>query len=321
MRGLLFSRGLTPAALLLLSAGLLPQNANAHGFAGDRFFPATIVVDDPAVADELSLPTVAAFKNGDNSYETDISAELSKRITEHFGVSISPDWTHLSRGGNGFQNLETSAKYQLITDAKTEFMLSVGFSVEWANTGAASVGAENFNTYSPQIFFGKGLGDLPEEYDLIRPFAITGQVGYAVPQTDKAVTLIVDPDTQEIDRDIDRHAHNLEWGLTLQYSLPYLNSHVKAIEGDGAEFLRRLIPLVEASFVTPVSNFSGPQVTTGTINPGVIWSGQELQLGVEAVIPLNRESGRGVGVIGQLHFYLDDIFPNSIGKPIFEAEK
>jgi hypothetical protein len=119
---------------LLLAAGLLPQNASAHGFVGDRFFPATIVVDDPAVADELSLPTVSNFKNGDNTYETDISAEWSKRITEHFGVSISPDWTHLSRGGNGFQNLETTAKYQLITDAKTEFMLSVGFSVEWGNT-------------------------------------------------------------------------------------------------------------------------------------------------------------------------------------------
>ena len=79
--------------------------------------------------------------------------------------------------------------------------------------------------------------------------------------------------------------------------------------------------MVEASFATPASNFSGPQVTTGTINPGVIWSGQQIQFGVEAMIPVNRESGRGVGVIGQLHFYLDDIFPNTIGKLIFEAEK
>jgi hypothetical protein len=106
MRGSLFSRGLTPAALLLLAAGLLPQNASAHGFVGDRFFPATIVVDDPAVADELSLPTVSNFKNGDNTYETDISAEWSKRITEHFGVSISPDWTHLSRGATVFRILK-----------------------------------------------------------------------------------------------------------------------------------------------------------------------------------------------------------------------
>ena len=46
-----------------------------------------------------------------------------------------------------------------------------------------------------------------------------------------------------------------------------------------------------------------------------------MQFGLEAVIPVNRESGHGVGVIGQVHFYLDDIFPNTIGKPIFEAEK
>jgi hypothetical protein len=46
-----------------------------------------------------------------------------------------------------------------------------------------------------------------------------------------------------------------------------------------------------------------------------------MQFGLEAVIPVNRESGRGVGVIGQVHFYLDDIFPNTIGKPIFEVEK
>ncbi len=35
------------------------------------------------------------------------------------------------------------------------------------------------------------------------------------------------------------------------------------------------------------------------------------------MIPVNRDSGTGVGVIGQVHFFLDDIFPNSIGKPIF----
>jgi hypothetical protein len=32
--------------------------ALAHGFAGERFFPATILTDDPFVADEMSLPEV-----------------------------------------------------------------------------------------------------------------------------------------------------------------------------------------------------------------------------------------------------------------------
>ena len=48
-----------------------------------------------------------------------------------------------------------------------------------------------------------------------------------------------------------------------------------------------------------------------------IWVGDKFQVGVEAVIPANRQSGSSVGAIGQIHFFLDDIFPNSIGRPIF----
>ena len=35
------------------------------------------------------------------------------------------------------------------------------------------------------------------------------------------------------------------------------------------------------------------------------------------MIPVNRQSGSNVGAIAQLHFFLDDIFPNSIGRPLF----
>jgi hypothetical protein len=49
----------------------------------------------------------------------------------------------------------------------------------------------------------------------------------------------------------------------------------------------------------------------------VIWVGNKFQLGIEALIPINRQSGSNVGVIGQLHFYLDDIDPGGIGKPLF----
>jgi len=34
------------------------------------------------------------------------------------------------------------------------------------------------------------------------------------------------------------------------------------------------------------------------------------------LIPINRQSGTSVGVIGQSHWVLDDIFPTSIGRPI-----
>ena len=71
-------------------------------------------------------------------------------------------------------------------------------------------------------------------------------------------------------------------------------------------------------FQTPVANnFGQSWVTTGTVNPGVIWVGNYFQVGVEAIIPINRSSGTGVGVMGQLHLYLDDIFPTTIGRPLF----
>jgi len=36
----------------------------------------------------------------------------------------------------------------------------------------------------------------------------------------------------------------------------------------------------------------------------------------EAVFPVNRASGTGVGFLGQLHLYLDDMFPTTIGRPL-----
>ena len=43
------------------------------------------------------------------------------------------------------------------------------------------------------------------------------------------------------------------WGFSLQYSLPYYNSHVGEI---GNEFLKHLIPTVEFAFSTPTANAS-----------------------------------------------------------------
>ena len=75
-----------------------------------------------------------------------------------------------------------------------------------------------------------------------------------------------------------------------------------------------LRPNGEASF--PAISIGNSFVTTGTINPGLIWVGSYFQVGVEAIIPVNRDSGTGIGVIGQLHLYLDDIFPRSYGQPL-----
>lgn len=78
--------------------------------------------------------------------------------------------------------------------------------------------------------------------------------------------------------------------------MPYLKSAV--VDRGLPDFFNHLIPLVEASLQTPVSNtFSSSTVTTGTINPGVIYVGKTYQLAVEAMIPVNWQSGTSVGAI------------------------
>src|SRR5258708_1321225 len=54
------------AAVILLSAN---SAALAHGWAGQRFFPATILTDDPFVADEISLPQVSVNPPGPDGAE------------------------------------------------------------------------------------------------------------------------------------------------------------------------------------------------------------------------------------------------------------
>jgi hypothetical protein len=133
--------------------------------------------------------------------------------------------------------------------------------------------------------------------------AVTGQVGYQIPT---------------MSFDVGQGAYIpqvLAYGGSLQYSMPYLKSQVKDL--GLPDFINHLIPLVEAQFSTPVANNLGnSSVTTGTINPGVIWVGSYFQVGLEAVIPVNRDSGTGVGFLGQIHLYLDDIFPKSYGQPL-----
>jgi hypothetical protein len=40
--------------------------ARAHEIVGNRFFPATLAIDDPGVTDELSIPTIPMSKTGDD---------------------------------------------------------------------------------------------------------------------------------------------------------------------------------------------------------------------------------------------------------------
>ncbi len=303
---------LLACSLCILFLIVWTGTAWAHGFAGQRFFPATLVIDDPFVADELSLPTVTHIKNADGAKETDFEFEFSKIILPNFGLSLKETLIRLIPKEDiprlGFGNLEVGGKYQFFKSESHETILSLGLDSEIGGTGRKAVGADSFTTFTPGLFYGKGFGDLPGALSFLKPLALTGVLGVALPTRSKNVT-VTDDEVQ-----IDRNPHVLQWGFAVEYSIPYLQSFVKDV-GLPAPF-NRMIPVVELSFQSPLDRGQGGK-TTGTVNPGILWAGQFVQLGLEAIIPINERTGKNVGVIGQLHFYLDGLFPKFFGRPLF----
>ncbi len=286
-------------AAFALAGAILPGPAMAHGYAGKRFFPATLAVDDPFVADEFGLK-LSHGKDESGTTTTDLAIDYAKTITPDFGLSIGTDYLRLKPedGGaqKGFANTVVGAKYLAYKNDAHEMLFSIGANVELGGTGSARVGAESGSTLSPAIFFGKGFGDLPESAKYLRPLA---------------VTVAVSPNFSTHDF----KTKSVDTGITLSYDLGYLQNYVKDA-GLKSPF-NRLIPIVELPLSTCTTGECGGR-TTGTINPGIIWYGRHYQLGLEATIPLNRASGSHTGVILQLHLFIDDLFPRSLGKPIFK---
>jgi hypothetical protein len=294
---------LAAGALASAFVALGTAAAHAHAVCGDRIFPATLGIDDPGVTDELALPNVSYVPfNSDGAHELDAGFSWTKTITPGLSVVIGsgPTWEH--PGGYGWNPLDTELQYQALCVPDAEFMFKVGFDISWAGTGTGILaGSGGQNTYSPLVDGGLGFGWLPPALKNLRPFAITAEFSTTSPG--EAVTASVP------------NVSTFNWGFTLQYSLPYFSSHVAAIDND---FLKHLIPVAEFTFQTPIHNGGAAgQPQTGFFQPGAIYITDKWQLALEAMVPMTGASGHGVGVIGQLDFYLDDIFPDSLGRPIF----
>jgi hypothetical protein len=299
----MFIRGAGLTALALI----VPiRSAQPHGFAGDRFFPATILTDDPFVADEASLPTLTRNPTtADGTQEYDIGFDLAKRILPDLGITFSRDWKYVQSPGSpavtGFSAFSTGLQYQLFVNAPHEAMALGGLSATWGHTGRVqTLGEPDFTTLTPTFDWGKGLGDLSDSLSYLRPFAITGNLSVDFPT--------------KVESNGTPNSNNLNYGFAIEYSLEYLQHHVVDV-GIGRPF-DHLIPLVEVALTTPLNRGLGGN-TTGTVQPGFIWSGQYYQIGAEMILPINSLSGHGIGGVVQFHLYLDDLFPRSIGKPLF----
>jgi hypothetical protein len=306
-----WSRAALAASLSLMA----PSLAHAHAVCGDRVFPPTLVLDDPGFNDEASLPTIqytplrAGGGNSSGSL-TSYGYEWDKTVFPNFGFAINGDYI-VQHGGSGNQsgwdNTTVTVKGELplrgFVDGAPEciedheFMASFGVIRLFAGTGSGSLARNgvitSVSSTAPTIYLGKGMGDLPIDY--LRPFAVTGEFGYQFSDSHNTV-----PD-------------QWNYAASLQYSIPYMQQHVKAL--DIPDFFTHLIPLVEFVYSRP--QHGGP--TFGTISPGIFYEEQAWQVGAEALIPGSGATRRaqGTGFIVQFHVFLDDVFPNSLGKPLF----
>jgi hypothetical protein len=311
------------AAALLIGASA----ASAHTIVGNRVFPATLTIDDPGVNDELALPNFGylAASNYDGTpgpISYTLGWEYSKTITADFAISVGSEGYTWQRNpiAGGWANIETQLKYVFYQSPEQELIVAAAVAFEWGSTGSdqnSSLPADPYTTVTPKLFVGKGFGDVPVEW--LRPVAFTGELDYALPTHPLVAMLAPDPDTGVNTFSVSQTPRVLTYGFTLQYSLLYANSFVFEVP----DLFKRLIPAVEGIFTTPVSNI-GPSVpgewthtTTGVVGPSLYYMGRSFEIGVMAQIPINRASGRHPGVLAKLDFFLDDIFPDSIGKPLF----
>lgn len=287
---------------VLFSVPILAANTHAHGVIGKRFIPSTLTIEDPFPSDEMDLFTFDRAPKDKEGRETSFGFEFAKRLTPDLAIGVG--WEYIffdprERGEgrtSGAGNPEFSVKYAFLRSIAHEAILSAGLEVEAGGVGSKRV-AKRVTTISSALYFGKGLGDLPASLTYFKPFSLNGS--FAVNNPANRFT--------GSGEDKERNPTTLSYGVALMYSIPYLQSNIKDV-GLSAP-LDRMFPVVEFNFETPVS---GPEKrrTSAFANPGLIWAGKYVQLGVEAQVPMNKFSGKNVGVKGLIHLFIDDIWPN-----------
>ena len=294
--------------LLALALALCGSPAFAHVIAGDRVFPVTLTFDDPGVGDEATFPQIIWQPGAGPSNDYQLQWEYDKTITPTTALIYNHGFDYLQMSGSknhsGFENVVITGKWQAFTWPEHEFVASFGVIRELSgNVQTQNIGGDQYGNTEPTGYFGKGFGDLP--IGVLRPFAITGELSYVIP--DRRENLAAS-----------NNGSPFAWvgGLSLQYSIPYLQAQVK--DFGLPALIGRLIPLVELDYASPAFGPAQGNPMRLTVAPGAIYLGETFQVGLEALIPANKAAGARVGVLLQVHYFFDDLFPNSLGKPISE---
>ena len=307
---------LVSAALAILSCG----QANAHGIAGNRFFPGTLTFDDPAVADEAIVPLYSTFKHpavvGDGDVaDNSLDWSIFRLLTPKLGMGVDSGWISRNWGGvrrSGFDITTADVKGEVYRNDLHEILVSAGTSWGFGHSGAQGIAANAPDLIAPGIFFGKGFGDLPDSLAWLRPFGITGAVSVAHPLLGGTSTNFgLDSQTGQLEPMLTRNVDVLHWGFAVEFSTLYLTNRFTPGKLPKEGPLNQLVPLVEFSF----DSAQGSK-TFATMNPGLSYVAVSWQIAAEAIVPLNSTAGHSVGARAQLLLFLDDLIPSVFGRPL-----
>ena len=246
-----------------------------------RDFPKTLIFDEPGIDDEISLPTLIVIPHSARSgHETDIEFELDKRLTTRLSLQLNAGYASIPREdgtAQGWQNTAATLKLLALADPPMERLVSFSLTREFGGSGAARIGAPRSSATTAAVNFGQGWSPLASA-PLLKPVAITGSVGYQLPDRPGSAT------------------RQAVLSASLQYSFSVL------MEGAGGKLPARLqpfIPIVECVYTAPDG---APPLAT--LAPGLIYAGDGFQIAAEALLPLTRATGPHAGFIAQLNISL-----------------
>ena len=300
--------------------------ALAHAVCGNRVYPVTLTLDDPGVADEVTIPQVTYLREAADggpgpSHDTNIAFEYDKRLTETFGLGLNDDY-NVNQQSNaktqtGWDDFSLTAKWAKCIDPDADLQIGFGVVREFGRTGTSHIGADQYGNTAPTIYLGKGLDEVP--IPMLQPLQFTGELGYAIADRESKQSNFMDPKTGLITTVANNgYANAWSGAFSVQYSIPFLQNQIK--DFGLPEPFAHLVPVAEFSWSSTAKS-SGGGPTSWTVAPGFIYLRSWYQVGVEALVPLDKAAGTNVGVVVQVHVFLDDLYPHGIGAPLFELPR
>ena len=266
--------------------------------------------------DELVFPAVSSLKHpgeGADVTDTRIGGSFTRLLTSSSPSESRAD-EFIETGESLSARIRTTAltlKDLLYKNELHEVMVSAGLAWGIRGSGAQGVGANKPHTVEPSIFFGKGFGDLPDGLAWLRPFAVTGAVTLEHPMSGSSInsgsmgtpanSAPCSPamSTRCIGDSRSSTAHSISPTAIRPASFPRMRATASIHPA------RRICV-----------RYAAGEKTAATMNPGLAYVGGAWQVAAEAIVPLNSEGGRTIGMRAHLFLFFDDLFPAVFGKPL-----